>query len=697
MRHSKLRFSRSCALHGYAYTLSAYKRQMQSTFVCGIDANKMKPSEHQTNSETAGWKSSEYRKIIVKKCMNEIIKQSQWEDERSLPGILENLERFEERVNAASKTKSEYYHWLTEKIKAVSSQLKTDTGSAQDFTTVSNVPMSEVFPQFTECLRLSILVLEAGISENTEWKEHVYQKVQRMNRAYFAKLTGVYQLMNRKLQQLESSSQELNTVILENTRRNKKNIELVLELLRVNKSQITTEFKKRLDRAENFILLNFSPKNVSSPHEGQQHSAEVQSRQLFGPSHSSISQMEMLEAKPSPHASGTKNYHTMKDASQQNKMSLQEQQVAKQYSNSQQDVNQLSIKNGPGNAVRQQTQCTQKATEASCVSVNTRGISASPVSKNCNNVEEFSHKPTIIPDEPSAAMQGFVKVVGLKLTSISPESLRESVGDIRDLVYLCDQIPTSEFITGPPTMVQLQKQPSLIRKTGTNLASDMHPFSQARYVTCNDFAQSGRKRSRSMNAMTATSRICASSCGSFNLLTDAEKSDTTSVISKIKKPKIVETYSLLQEIKAINNLLIDSEIVIGEKDSIQGVARGAAKHGEGLVIKFIFNAVTVNQNLHLSSDKKSIIKPLWLLVPTSYPFSPPVILEMEVSEGLGDLSTIAKSILIYSLLNQPWTLVNIATSWERCAREAILEYAQALGGGTFSSIYGGWEMPESYL
>nr|KYP32685.1 hypothetical protein KK1_046564 [Cajanus cajan] len=165
--------------------------------------------------------------------------------------------------------------------------------------------------------------------------------------------------------------------------------------------------------------------------------------------------------------------------------------------------------------------------------------------------------------------------------------------------------------------------------------------------------------------------------------------------------KTQENCSLLQEIRDINNLLIDSEIVIGEKDSILSAAGGAAEHGEGLVIKFVFNAVTVNQNLHLSSDKKSIIKPLWLLVPTSYPFSPPVILEMlsEVSEGLGDLSTIAKSNLIYSLqhLNQPRTLMNIATSWERCAREAILEYAQARGGGTFSSIYGGWEMCEKYF
>ncbi|XP_020208186.2 mediator of RNA polymerase II transcription subunit 15a [Cajanus cajan] len=641
-----------------------------------MDANKMKPTEQQRNLETTRWKTPEYRKQIVKDCMNLIIKKSQWKDESLLSGLFQHLERYEAKLNATAKTQVEYFNWLTGKIEAICSQLKTP--ESEPIISNSTGPGGISSAQ------------EAGKSENIEWKEQVYEKVQRIKSTYLPKLTAVYQIMNKKLETLMSSPRAPNPFILENTRTNKKNLECIFDLLRVSKSQITIEFKKKLDQAEKIILFNFPPKNVSSHHQGQPHSSDVQSRQQFGPSHPSISQMELLGAQTSSHALGTQNYHIMKDDSQQNKIRLQEQQAAKQYSNSQQDVNQLVIKKGPGNAVQQQTQqCAQKATE---VGVNTRGIPASNMRENYNNHEEFSHKPTINSDEPSAAMQSFLKV----LTSISPEALKNSVGDIKELVYLNDQIPTSEFISGPPTMVQ-QLKPRLVPQ------SDIHSFSQARYMTCNDFAPVGRKRSHSMNEMTAfeTSRICASSCDSFNQLTDAEKPDMTSVASKIKKPEIVENCSLLQEIRDINNLLIDSEIVIGEKDSILSAAGGAAEHGEGLVIKFVFNAVTVNQNLHLSSDKKSIIKPLWLLVPTSYPFSPPVILEMlsEVSEGLGDLSTIAKSNLIYSLqhLNQPRTLMNIATSWERCAREAILEYAQARGGGTFSSIYGGWEMCEKYF
>lgn len=208
--------------------------------------------------------------------------------------------------------------------------------------------------------------------------------------------------------------------------------------------------------------------------------------------------------------------------------------------------------------------------------------------------------------------------------------------------------------------------------------------------------------SRSINAIALdTSRICASTSDNFKQFTDAEKPDLNSVRHQVKRPRIAENHALLEEIKEINKLLIDTEVVIGEEDSIQsaGASGGAAEHGNGFVVKFLFSAVTVNLNLisHYGADKKSIIKPLRVCVPTSYPFSSPAILDkmpLEVSEDLEDLSMKAKAKLRFCLLklNQPWSLGDIAMSWEHCAREAILEYAQHNGGGTFSSKYGGWEI-----
>ena len=57
-------------------------------------------------------------------------------------------------------------------------------------------------------------------------------------------------------------------------------------------------------------------------------------------------QGKIIETKPSPQALGTQNYNTWKDVSQQKKICLNEQQLEKQYSNSPQHVNQVSIMKG---------------------------------------------------------------------------------------------------------------------------------------------------------------------------------------------------------------------------------------------------------------------------------------------------------------------------------------------------------------
>ena len=87
--------------------------------------------------------------------------------------------------------------------------------------------------------------------------------------------------------------------------------------------------------------------------------------------------------------------------------------MTKQYINSQQS--------GPSHSsicpVKiQGAQGAQKATEAFSLNVKNPGISASPLIENSNMLKEISCKPTLTSDEPSAAMQCFLKVVGLKLT-----------------------------------------------------------------------------------------------------------------------------------------------------------------------------------------------------------------------------------------------------------------------------------------
>ncbi|XP_019465342.1 PREDICTED: mediator of RNA polymerase II transcription subunit 15a-like [Lupinus angustifolius] len=552
---------------------------------------------------------------------------------QNLSGLSKCIERFEEKVYASAKDEADYIAKISAKVKAL-----------------------YLIPQEAESKPLvpTSSASGAGKAANIDWQEQIYEKVQKLKSMYFTKFNALYRHISSRLQKVESS-QKPKANDLENCKHIKKIIENIFAILEVNKSQINTEFKEKLENAEKWIEYIMQRINVSSHNQGQD-SDDLQSGQQFVPPHSITSQEEIFERNLSPQVLRPQNYHSKRQISQPKKMPLQEQQVANQCSNSQPKAKQMSITKGPGNAVQQQPHNALKATEGFGVSINT------PVIPD-------SHKPTVASDEPSAAMQRLVKV----LTSMSPEMLSASIGEIREIVYLNDAIPASILLDGSPKRVQKQSEPSLIPQ--------------------------GMKVSRSINAMTLdTSKIYASTLDSFNRLTDAKEPDLNSVTPQAKRPRIVENHTLLEEIKEINKQLIDIEVVIGGKDSIQSAVAGAAESGDGLVVKFLFSAVTVNLNLisHYT-DKRSIIKPLWLLVPTSYPFSSPVILDkmpLEASEDLEDLWMTAKAKLRFSLQNmkQPWSLGDIAISWEQCAREAILEYAQHNGGGTFSSKYGGWEI-----
>ncbi|AET02592.2 hypothetical protein MTR_8g043880 [Medicago truncatula] len=69
-------------------------------------------------------------------------------------------------------------------------------------------------------------------------------------------------------------------------------------------------------------------------------------------------------------------------------------------------------------------------------------------------------------------------------------------------------------------------------------------------------------------------------------------------------------------------------MVIAEKENVESALGVATEHSEGSIVKIMYNAVTIDQNLvsHFTYDKKSLIKPLRLLIPASYISSSLVIL-----------------------------------------------------------------------
>ncbi|KAM4082048.1 hypothetical protein ACJW30_11G139500 [Castanea mollissima] len=274
-------------------------------------------------------------------------------------------------------------------------------------------------------------------------------------------------------------------------------------------------------------------------------------------------------------------------------------------------------------------------------------MSASPLLEKSNNLDGINYKMSKINSaEPSVAEQPIQRLMNL-VNLISSKALSASVSDIGAVVCMTDRISSS-----PP-------------------------------------ANGTRKMKRCTNAMPMND--------SFEQWIDMEKPELeSSVTSSTKRPRIEAKHALFEEIKGINQQLIDTVVVLSDEDTIPTAAATAGI--EGTIVKCSFSAVSFSPNYKSQqlSTQMSPIEPLKLLVPTNYPHTSPIFLDkmtVEAREDHEDLSVKVKSRLKVSLrsLLKPWSLGEIAMTWDFCVRAVISEQAQQNGGGNFSSKFGTWE------
>lgn len=321
------------------------------------------------------------------------------------------------------------------------------------------------------------------------------------------------------------------------------------------------------------------------------------------------------------------------------------------------------------------------------LAIGTPGMSASPLlaeftggdAVHGHALSTVSGKSTV-PEQP---LDRLIKAV----KSLSPKALSASVSDIGSVVSMIDRIAGSAPGNGSRAAV------------GEDLVAMTKCRLQARFIT-QDGTAGTKKMRRYTSAMPLNVVSSAGSMNnSFKQLTGPETSDLESTASScVKRPRIEVNHALMEEIREINQILIDTVIDISDEDVDPTAAAAAAEGGEGTVIKCSFSAVALSPNLksQYASAHMSPIQPLRLLVPTNYPNCSPILLDnfpVEVSKEYEDLSVKAKSrfsILLRSL-SQPMSLGDIARTWDVCARAVISEYAQQHGGGSFSSKYGMWE------
>ncbi|KAG6780351.1 hypothetical protein POTOM_013205 [Populus tomentosa] len=272
--------------------------------------------------------------------------------------------------------------------------------------------------------------------------------------------------------------------------------------------------------------------------------------------------------------------------------------------------------------------------------------------------------------------------------NLSPKALSASVGDIGSVVSMIDRIAGS----APGNGSRAAAGEDLVAMTKCRL--------QARNYITQDGMTGSRKMRRHTSAMPLNVVSSAGSVSdSFKQFTGPETSDLESTAtSSVKRPRIEANHALLEEIREINQRLIDTVVDISDEDVDSTAVAATAEGGEGTIVKCSFSAVALSQNLksQYASAQMSPIQPLRLLVPTNYPSCSPILLDrlpVEVSKEYEDLSIKAKSRFSISLrsLSQPMSLGEIARTWDVCARAVISEHAQQSGGGTFSSKYGSWE------
>ncbi|MFQ6638999.1 hypothetical protein Gotur_016886 [Gossypium turneri] len=379
----------------------------------------------------------------------------------------------------------------------------------------------------------------------------------------------------------------------------------------------------------------------------------------------------------------------------------------------------------------------QQGTGSQSLAIGTPGISASPLlaeftdGTHANVLTTVSSKSNIT-EQPLERLMKAVK-------SMSPTALCASVSDIGSVVSMTDRIAGSAPGNGSRAAV----------------GEDLVAMTKCRLQARNFITQDGMSGTKKMRRHTSAMPLnVVSSVGSINdsfkQLTGSETSDLESTAtSTVKKPRIefsakylcqinhlftvlahftvhnyfenimfpetliellsrmlvdyyvfhyMANHALLEEIREINQQLIDTVVDISDEDVDPGTVATAAGGGEGTVVKCSFNAVALSSNLksQYMSAQMSPIQPLRLLVPTNYPNCSPVLLDkfpVEVSKEYEDLSVKAKSKFSISLrtLSQPMSLGEIARTWDVCARAIISEHAQQSGGGSFSSKYGTWE------
>ncbi|CAH9099907.1 unnamed protein product [Cuscuta epithymum] len=331
---------------------------------------------------------------------------------------------------------------------------------------------------------------------------------------------------------------------------------------------------------------------------------------------------------------------------------------------------------GPGNIGIQQT----TSASAQSLAIDTPGISTSPLLPENNSLDGTHANLSTSVSGKSTVEQPIGRLINAVRT-LSTKALSTSVSDISSVISMMDRIAGSAPGNGSRAAV----------------GEDLVAMTKCRLHARNFYTHDGPTGAKRMKCYTTSNVVSSSGSASdgFALWNCTETSDLQSTAtSSIQKLKV--NHALIEEIREINQRLIDTVVEISDEPS---VLASATDGGEGgTMVKCSFMAVALSPNLksQCALAQMSPIQSLRLLVPANYPNCSPIFIDsfpVEVSKEYENLSGTIRSRLSTTLrsLSQPMSLGDIARAWDCCTRATISDNVQQCGGGSFSSKYGTWE------
>ncbi|KAI5560126.1 hypothetical protein BDE02_16G025600 [Populus trichocarpa] len=306
------------------------------------------------------------------------------------------------------------------------------------------------------------------------------------------------------------------------------------------------------------------------------------------------------------------------------------------------------------NQVDSQTQSHNQSTASG-----TPGISASPL------LEEYTSSPNT--SDTNQPLQRLLQAV----KSLSPDVLSAAVHDIDSVVNVVDKIAGGSAERHSKGAI------------GEDLVSETIFHVQERNFALQNLSMKDKEMEHQSNAM-ASDTIGQP----MDWISDFDSTAT----SRFNKLRTEPSNDLLNEIRHVNQRLVETTVDVDstEDDSLPEASAGT-------IIKCSYTAVAVSGDFKsLSSSPMFPELTLRLLVPAEFPNSSPIILDKlpsGLSDELEDLSEKTKLRFSVALrnLSEPMSLLEIARTWDACARSVLLEHVKPLGGERFSSRYGTWE------